>query len=66
LIEQRPKVLDKADLHGRIWPDTYVVDANLNVLIAEIRRALEDSRHDANSSAPFMRSATHSAATPWS
>ena len=37
-------VLDKADLHRRIWPDTYVVDANLNVLIAEIRRALEDSR----------------------
>jgi len=47
LIEQRPAVLDKADLHRRIWPDTYVVDANLNVLIAEIRRALEDSRHDA-------------------
>jgi DNA-binding winged helix-turn-helix (wHTH) protein len=47
LIEQRPRVLDKADLHGRIWPDTYVVDANLNVLIAEIRRALEDSPRDA-------------------
>jgi DNA-binding winged helix-turn-helix (wHTH) protein len=47
LIEQRPKVLDKADLHGRIWPDTHVVDANLNVLIAEIRRALEDSPRDA-------------------
>ena len=47
LVEQRPAVLDKADLHRRIWPDTYVVDANLNVLIAEIRRALEDSRHDA-------------------
>ena len=47
LIEQRPRVLDKADLHGRIWPDTYVVDANLNVLIAEVRRALEDSPRDA-------------------
>lgn len=47
LIEQRPRVLDKADLHGRIWPDTYVVDANLNVLIAEIRRALVDSRRRA-------------------
>jgi DNA-binding winged helix-turn-helix (wHTH) protein len=51
LIEQRPTVLDKADLHRRIWPDTYVVDANLNVLIAEIRRALEDSR----GSAKFIR-----------
>jgi DNA-binding winged helix-turn-helix (wHTH) protein len=47
LIEHRPTVLDKADLHRRIWPDTYVVDANLNVLIAEIRRALEDSRREA-------------------
>jgi DNA-binding winged helix-turn-helix (wHTH) protein len=47
LIEQRPRVLGKADLHGRIWPNTYVVDANLNVLIAEIRRALEDSPRDA-------------------
>jgi DNA-binding winged helix-turn-helix (wHTH) protein len=48
LIAQRPTVLDKADLHRRIWPDTYVVDANLNVLIAEIRRALEDSRREAS------------------
>jgi DNA-binding winged helix-turn-helix (wHTH) protein len=47
LIEARPNVLDKADLHRRIWPDTHVVDANLNVLIAEIRRALADSRGDA-------------------
>lgn len=47
LIEQRPTVMDKADLHRRIWPDTHVVDANLNVLIAEIRRALEDSPREA-------------------
>jgi len=43
LIETRPKVMEKADLHARIWPDTYVVDANLNILIGEIRRALGDS-----------------------
>jgi hypothetical protein len=42
LIEQRPKVMDKTELHSRIWPDTYVVDANLNVLVAEIRRVLAD------------------------
>jgi DNA-binding winged helix-turn-helix (wHTH) protein len=47
LIDQRPSVMDKADLHRRIWPDTHVVDANLNVLIAEIRRALEDSPREA-------------------
>ena len=43
LIEARPTVVPKADLHDRIWPGTYVVDANLSVLIGEIRRALADS-----------------------
>jgi DNA-binding winged helix-turn-helix (wHTH) protein len=43
LIETRPKVVEKADLRARIWPNTYVVDANLNILIGEIRRALGDS-----------------------
>ena len=42
LIESRPKVVDKETLHARIWPDTYVVDANLNVLVSEIRRAIGD------------------------
>lgn len=46
LIETRPKVVEKAALHARIWPDTYVVDANLNILIGEIRRALGDSVQD--------------------
>ena len=43
LVEARPTVVPKADLHDRIWPGTYVVDANLSVLIGEIRRALADS-----------------------
>jgi len=43
LIEGRPKVRDKAGLQARIWPHTHVVDANLNILIGEIRRALGDS-----------------------
>jgi DNA-binding winged helix-turn-helix (wHTH) protein len=43
LVEHRPRVVEKTELQARIWPDTYVVDANLNVLIGEIRRALEDS-----------------------
>src|SRR5262245_66386341 len=46
LIETRPKVVEKADLHARIWRNTYVVDANLNVLIGEIRRALGDRAQD--------------------
>ena len=44
LIESRPKVVEKETLHARIWPDTYVVDANLNVLVSEIRRAIGDNR----------------------
>jgi DNA-binding winged helix-turn-helix (wHTH) protein len=42
LVEHRPRVVEKTTLQSRIWPDTYVVDANLNVLIGEIRRVLGD------------------------
>jgi DNA-binding winged helix-turn-helix (wHTH) protein len=42
LLEARPNVVEKRELHARIWPGTFVVDANLNVLIGEIRRALSD------------------------
>ena len=30
-------------LHAQIWPDTYVGDATLNVLIGEIRKAIDDN-----------------------
>jgi DNA-binding winged helix-turn-helix (wHTH) protein len=43
LLDARPTVVPKADLHDRIWPGTFVVDANLAVLIGEIRKALADS-----------------------
>ena len=46
LLEHRPKVLDKAALHARLWPDTFVVDGNLNVLVAEIRRVLDDDARE--------------------
>jgi DNA-binding winged helix-turn-helix (wHTH) protein len=42
LIEHRPKVLSKADLQQALWPDTFVVEANLSNLVAEIRQALGD------------------------
>ena len=35
--------MEKTELHARIWPDTFVIDANLNVLIGEIRRAIDDT-----------------------
>ena len=43
LVQHRPKVLEKSELHARIWPDTYVGDATLNVLIGEIRKAIDDN-----------------------
>lgn len=42
LVETRPRALSKAELHERLWPDTFVSDANLAILINEIRRALDD------------------------
>jgi DNA-binding winged helix-turn-helix (wHTH) protein len=42
LIESRPKALSKSQLHDRLWPNTFVVEANLSNLIGEVRRALDD------------------------
>jgi DNA-binding winged helix-turn-helix (wHTH) protein len=44
LLVRRPDVWSKNDLLATIWPDTFVVEANLNVVIGEIRRALGDDR----------------------
>jgi hypothetical protein len=43
LALERPKVLAKTVLQQRLWPDTFVAEANLSNLIAEIRDALDDS-----------------------
>ena len=46
LIRERPHVLSKADLHARLWPDSFVSDASLAMLVAELRAALgETARH---------------------
>jgi len=45
LLTRRPDVLSKDELLTAIWPDTHVIEANLNVVVAEIRRALGDDRH---------------------
>jgi DNA-binding winged helix-turn-helix (wHTH) protein len=42
LVLERPKVLSKAALLQRLWPDTFVEEANLSNLVAEIRHALGD------------------------
>jgi len=43
LVLERPKAVSKDVLQERLWPDTFVVDANLSNLIGEIRSALGDS-----------------------
>ena len=45
LLLDRPKVLSKAALQNRLWPDTFVAEANLSNLVAEIREALRDQAH---------------------
>jgi DNA-binding winged helix-turn-helix (wHTH) protein len=43
LIEQRSRAVSKAELQERLWPDTFVQEANLTVLATEVRRALRDT-----------------------
>ena len=54
LVLERPNVLSKAALQQRLWPDTFVVEANLSNLIAEVREALDES-----SSAPHFIRTVH-------
>lgn len=42
LAGNRPKALSKAELQKRLWPDTFVMEANLSNLVGEIRAALGD------------------------
>ncbi|MEP6917909.1 MAG: FHA domain-containing protein [Acidobacteriota bacterium] len=42
LAVDRPTVLSKTALQERLWPDTFVLEANLSNLVGEIREALDD------------------------
>src|SRR5262245_2859826 len=42
LIRERPKALSKERIHAAIWPKTFVSDASLSNLIAELRAVLGD------------------------
>jgi DNA-binding winged helix-turn-helix (wHTH) protein len=46
LIERRPKAISKDELHALLWPDTFVSDANLPNLVAELRESLGDDAHE--------------------
>ena len=42
LVACRPRVLPKKEIHERLWPATFVSDATLTSLVAELRRALQE------------------------
>ena len=60
LAAKRPSAVSKADLHERLWPDTFVVEKNLVNLISEIRDALGD-----NPSEPQFIRTVHRFGTPF-
>jgi len=43
LLDRRPETVAKAELVERLWPETFVSDASLHNLVAEIRAALGDA-----------------------
>ena len=44
LVEAAPRVVPKAELHERLWPDSFVSEATLTGLVKELRRALDVER----------------------
>jgi DNA-binding winged helix-turn-helix (wHTH) protein len=46
LVRERPRALPKARLLEALWPDTFVVEANLSNLVAELRAALGDDARE--------------------
>jgi DNA-binding winged helix-turn-helix (wHTH) protein len=45
LIDSQPKALSKDRLQALLWPDSFVTEGNLSVLVSEIRHALDDDAH---------------------
>jgi DNA-binding winged helix-turn-helix (wHTH) protein len=42
LLDRRPEAVSKAELLEQLWPGTFVTDASLHNLVAEVRSALGD------------------------
>jgi DNA-binding winged helix-turn-helix (wHTH) protein len=43
LVRRRPSVVTKKEIQDRLWPETYVVEANIPNLVTEIRAGLCES-----------------------
>jgi len=48
LLDRRPTVVSKREIHDHVWQDTFVSEANLSVVIAEIRQVLGDDSRQAS------------------
>ncbi|HXB55462.1 MAG TPA: FHA domain-containing protein [Vicinamibacteria bacterium] len=44
LLARRPEAVSKTEIHGRLWPDTFVSESSLTGLVAQVRKALADDR----------------------
>jgi DNA-binding winged helix-turn-helix (wHTH) protein len=42
LVDQRPRALSKAELQDALWPGTFVTEASLSSLVADLRSAIGD------------------------
>jgi DNA-binding winged helix-turn-helix (wHTH) protein len=42
LLDAAPRAVTKEEIHRAIWPDTFVTDATLTSLVAELRTAIGD------------------------
>ena len=74
LIEKRPRALSKQEIYDQLWPDTFVGEASLPVLIREIRAALGERSRGAIRTvhrfgyafdAPMRETATEPRGTQW-
>ena len=48
LLESRPRAVSKDELHARIWLGTFVSDATLSGLVAEVRKVIGDDAREPN------------------
>ena len=47
LLDRRPEAVAKRELLERLWPESFVSDASLHNLVAEVRAAIGDTPHAA-------------------
>ncbi|HEY6066383.1 MAG TPA: FHA domain-containing protein, partial [Thermoanaerobaculia bacterium] len=47
LLARRPNAVSKEEIHGRLWPGTFVSDASVANVVADLRAALGDDGRDA-------------------